>query len=548
MHVQEGFGTINKKEPCCEMGFYEEIIQLIKTGKIKDKEELHKFKIRLSSKYGFKKIPKDSEILVNLPKILSRDEKERIFSILRKKPMRTISGVAVVAVMTSPASCPHGKCIPCPGGPERNTPQSYTGYEPAAMRAINNNYDPYLQTKNRLLQLQIVGHPADKIDFIVMGGTFTARSIYYQEWFIKRCYDALNKKDSKTLEEAKKLNEIAPHRCIGLTIETRPDWCRIQHIDNILYYGATRVELGVQTVFDDVLYKMGRGHTVTDSIHATKLAKNSGLKVCYHMMPGLPGSTPDIDIESFRTIFNDSKFKPDMIKIYPTLVVKGTKLYEMWKNKEYEPLTDEKAIELIAKIKEFVPKWVRIQRVERDVPANQIEAGVKKSNLRQLVEEKMKRRRKKCNCIRCREVGHKIIKKQIKEPISKDNIKIRTTYYQASDSWEIFLSLEDEKNDAIIGYLRLRDINESHRFELQKPCMMIRELKILGQEIPIGKRTEYGWQHRGYGKLLIEEAEKICREKFDKKDLFVLSGVGVKTYYRKLGFRNNGVYLSKTLK
>ena len=539
MLEQEDFGTTKK--------FYEEIIELILSGKIKNKDSLHKAKVRLSGKYGFKKIPRDSKILENLPKDIPEEEREKILSLIRKKPMRTISGVAVIAAMTSPASCPHGKCIPCPGGPEKNTPQSYTGYEPAAMRAINNNFDPFLQTRDRLLQLKNVGHPVDKIDFIVMGGTFTSRSVYYQKWFIKRCYDALNGRNSKNLEEAKKLNENAPHRCIGLTIETRPDWLRLQHIDNILYYGATRVELGVQTIFDDVLHKMRRGHTVTDSIRATELAKNAGLKVCYHMMPGLPGSNIKKDLECFKTIFNDSKFRPDMIKIYPTLVIKGTRLYEMWKNGEYEPLTDEKAIKLIAKIKEFVPRWVRIQRVERDVPANQIEAGVKKSNLRQLVEKEMRENRKKCNCIRCREIGHKLLKGEIKELPREEDIKLSRIEYEASDFKEIFLSLEDEINDAIIGYLRLRDINFSHRWELEEPCMIIRELKVLGKEIPIGEKTEDGWQHKGYGSLLIKEVEKICKDDFGKKLLFVLSGIGVKPYYRRLGFKDKGVYMYKKL-
>ena len=539
MLEQEDFGTTKK--------FYKEIIELILSGKIKNKDSLHKAKVRLSGKYGFKKIPRDSKILENLPKDIPKEEREKILSLIRKKPMRTISGVAVIAAMTSPASCPHGKCIPCPGGPEKNTPQSYTGYEPAAMRAINNNFDPFLQTRNRLLQLKNVGHPVDKIDFIVMGGTFTSRNIYYQEWFIKRCYDALNEKESKNLEDAKKLNENAPHRCIGLTIETRPDWLRLQHIDNILYYGATRVELGVQTIFDDVLHKMRRGHTVTDSIRATELAKNAGLKVCYHMMPGLPGSNIKKDLECFKTIFNDSKFKPDMIKIYPTLVIRGTRLYEMWENGEYEPLTDEKAIKLIAKIKEFVPRWVRIQRVERDVPANQIEAGVKKSNLRQLVEKEMRENRKKCNCIRCREIGHKLLKGEIKELPREEDIKLSRIEYEASGFKEIFLSLEDEINDAIIGYLRLRDINFSHRWELEEPCMIIRELKVLGKEIPIGEKIQDGWQHKGYGSLLIKEAEKICKDDFGKKLLFVLSGIGVKPYYRKLGFKDKGVYMYKKL-
>ncbi|MCK5258057.1 MAG: tRNA uridine(34) 5-carboxymethylaminomethyl modification radical SAM/GNAT enzyme Elp3, partial [Thermoplasmatales archaeon] len=351
------------------MSFYSEIIDLILSKKIQTKGELHKTKVKLCKKYKLNSVPPDSEILARLPSEFSELEREAVIDVLRKKPMRTISGVAIVAVMTSPEECPHGRCIPCPGGPEINTPQSYTGYEPAAMRALLNDFDPFLQTKSRLEQLKAIGHPVDKIDFIIMGGTFTARNPYYQEWFVKRCFDALNREESPSLEMAKKKNETALSRCIGLTVETRPDWFRLQHADNALELGATRVELGIQTVFDDVLYGMKRGHTVMDSISATRIAKECGFKVCYHMMPGLPGSDIEMDVESFQTIFEDPDFKPDMIKIYPTLIIKGTQLYDLWEKGEYESLSNEGAAKLVAKLKGYVPEWVRIQRIQRDIPA-----------------------------------------------------------------------------------------------------------------------------------------------------------------------------------
>ena len=248
------------------MSFYSEIINLILSKKIQSKEELHKTKIKLCKKYKIDNIPPDSEILARLPSEFSELERETAIDVLRKKPMRTISGVAIVAVMTSPEECPHGRCIPCPGGPDNNTPQSYTGYEPAALRALINNFDPFSQTKSRLEQLATIGHPVDKIDFILMGGTFTSRLPYYQEWFVRRCFDALNGEESSSLEMAKKRNETARSRCIGLTVETRPDWFRLQHADHALELGATRVELGLQTVHDDILSMMERGHTVKDSI------------------------------------------------------------------------------------------------------------------------------------------------------------------------------------------------------------------------------------------------------------------------------------------
>jgi len=528
------------------MDFYLEITNLILSKQIKSKLDLHKTKVKLCKKYKIDVIPSDSEILARLPDDFTDEDREIAISLLRKKSMRTISGVTIVAVMTSPEVCPHGLCIPCPGGPDYDTPQSYTGYEPAAMRAQLNDFDPFSQTKNRLNQLKAIGHSTDKIDFILMGGTFTSRTPFYQEWFVKRCFDALNNKDSEFLEQAKIQNETAPSRCIGLTIETRPDWFRLQHADQVLHLGATRVELGIQTVFDDILNIMERGHTVTDSINATRIAKECGFKVCYHMMPGLPGSDKNRDIESFQTIFENPNFKPDMIKIYPTLTIKGTKLYDLWIKGEYEPLSTKKASSLIAKIKDFIPEWIRIQRIQRDVPTPYIDAGVDKSNLRQLVKDEMKKKGYECRCIRCREIGHKSFINQIE--INEDNISLNLNYYKASDGDEVFISLVEDNYDALIGYLRLRNIVNPHRYELQKnPCMIIRELKVVGRELSIGERSKEALQHKGYGKELIGEAERICFEEYNKKHLFVLSGVGVKDYYRKIGFKDCGIYLSKKL-
>jgi len=528
------------------MSFYSEIIDLILSKKIQSKEELHKTKIKLCKKYKIDAVPPDSEILARLPQDFSEEDKEFAVTLLRKKSTRSISGVAIVAVMTSPEECPHGLCICCPGGPSVNTPQSYTGYEPAAMRGLLNDFDPFLQTTTRLNQLKAIGHSVNKIDFIIMGGTFTARSPYYQNWFVKRCFDALNGKDSTSLDDAKKLNETAESRCIGLTVETRPDWFRLRHADECLNLGATRVELGVQTVFDDILNNIERGHTVYDSIDGTRIAKDSGFKIVYHMMPGLPGSDNDRDVESFKTIFQNSSFKPDMIKIYPTLTIKGTKLFDMWKKGDYEPLDTKKAAKLVAELKSYVPEWVRIQRIQRDVPLPYIDAGVDKSNLRQYVDRELKRHGNECRCIRCREIGHKLTKEPIE--IDEDSISLTIDNYEASGSEELFLSLVETNNDVLIGYLRLRDISSSHRSELVKNhCMIIRELKVLGRELSIGERTKNGLQHRGFGKELVDEAIRICTEDFDKKHLFVLSGVGVKEYYRNIGFKNDGVYLSKTI-
>lgn len=520
--------------------FYRDIIEEIREGRIKTKEDLHIAKIRLCRIYNMSKIPPDSEILKKLPEGLRKDE---FLEILRKKPSRTASGVAVVAVMTSPERCPHGRCTPCPGGIETNTPQSYTGFEPATMRAIESGFDPFLQTRNRIEQLRAIGHAIDKIDFIIMGGTFMARDPFYREWFIKRCYDGMNDSESKDLESAKRKNEYAKSRCIGLTIETRPDWCRINQIEDMLRYGATRVEIGVQTVFDSVLEKIERGHTVYDSILATRLARDAGLKVCYHMMPGLPGSDLDMDLESFRMIFEDPEFKPDMLKIYPTLVIKGTRLYEMWKRGEYKPLETSEIVELLIKVKSILPDWIRIQRIERDVPSDKIDAGIKESNLRQIVKEEMGRRGLRCRCIRCREIGF------TDKSIEPTNLKIHRIDYTANEGEEVFLSFEDREKGVLLGYLRLRSPGRPYIEEIyERRSMIIRELKVVGREIEVGKRSDFAIQHRGIGRMLMEEAEKIAKEEFDCDKILVLSGVGAKDYYRKLGYRDDGFYLSKILK
>jgi elongator complex protein 3 len=521
------------------MDFYEEIISLIRNGDIRTKNEIHAAKVKLCKKYSLNFIPSDVDILENASPDIYHD----IEPFLRLKPVRTFSGVAVVAVMTSPEDCPHGKCTYCPGGKEFGTAQSYTGHEPAAMRAGSNDFDPFQQTKSRIEQLNTIGHSTDKIDLIIMGGTFTARDKEYQEWFVKRCFDAMNGTEGSSLEDAHCINEFAPSRCIGLTIETRPDWCKVEHVDEILRLGGTRVELGVQTTHDDILEGIERGHRVKDSVDATKYAKDAGLKVCYHMMPGLPGSDFSKDLESFETLFKDPNFKPDMLKIYPCLVVEGTKLHEMWKKGEYKPYNTQENAELIAQIKAKIPKWVRIQRIQRDIPVKLITDGVDKSNLRQIVQEKLKEKGEVCNCIRCREVGIRSLKDE--EP-DMDSINLQKIQYEASDGEEIFLSFEDSK-DILIAYARLRKPSEkAHRKEV-KESYILRELKVTGEMVPIGKTNDKLWQHQGYGNRLLNECESIAK-KGGAEMLNVLSGVGVREYYRKFGYERKGPYMAKMLK
>ncbi|MBR6911981.1 MAG: tRNA uridine(34) 5-carboxymethylaminomethyl modification radical SAM/GNAT enzyme Elp3, partial [Candidatus Methanomethylophilaceae archaeon] len=302
----------------------EEIIDAVKTGKVRDRDELQNLKLKLSKKYDLGQVPRSSDILANV----AEEDRELLLPFLIKKPMRTMSGVAVVAVMSSPFDCPHGKCAYCPGGVANNSPQSYTGKEPAARRAGRNDFDPYKQVSDRINQLTDIGHLTDKIDLIIMGGTFTCRDPEYQEWFVRRCFDAMNGVDSTTLGEAQALNEVSAHRCVGLTVETRPDVFDNDQIERSMRLGATRVELGVQILDDDILDKVDRGHR-TDAVRdCTKRCKDHGLKICYHLMPGLPGSSPEHDLECFRKVFDEPDYRPDMLKFYPTLVVDGTKVLE----------------------------------------------------------------------------------------------------------------------------------------------------------------------------------------------------------------------------
>jgi len=513
------------------MDWIEDILELIIAGKITDPDQLHRVKLELCRKHGLDRVPKNSEILARIPK----EHYERAEKLLRIKRVRSLSGVAVIAAMTSPYECPHGKCFYCPGGVEYNTPQSYVGYEPAALRARHNDFDPYRQVSSRLEQLRAIGHPTDKIDLIIMGGTFTARPRDYQEWFAKRCFDALNNRTSDNLERAQELNETADARCIGMTVETRPDYFNESEVNHSMKLGATRVELGVQTIDDEILQFAERGHGIKETKQATKLAKDAGLKVCYHMMPVLPLSNPDKDLETFRTIFEDPDYKPDMLKIYPTVVVKGTKLYDMWNEGEYRPYEDEELIELLINIKKLIPPWVRIQRIQRDIPAQFIEAGPKKSHLRQVVKERMKKEGFECNCIRCREVGLKGLEGK---GLDSKNIQLKRTEYEASDSTEIFLSFEDVTMDGIVGYARLRK---------QTDGGILRELKVFGQVVPISLEPKGKWQHRGYGSKLLNECERIVRNEWFGDKFLVNSGVGARQYYKKFGYKRDGFYMEKRL-
>jgi len=473
-------------------------------------------------------------------------EREKLLPILRMKPVRTISGVNVVAVMTKPWPCPHGRCAYCPGGPPFGTPQSYTGHEPAAMRGIQHDFDPYLQARSRIEQMRATGNPVGKVDLIVMGGTFPAMPPDYQEYFVQRCLDAMIGKNSQSLEEAKKGAEACRIRNVGITVETRPDWAKEEHVDRMLSLGVTRVELGVQNIYDDIYRLVNRGHSVQDVVEAAQVLKDAGLKVVMHMMPSLFTSY-ERDLEMFKTLFKDERFKPDAMKIYPTLVLEGTKLYDMWRRGEYSPYPMDKIIDLIVKVKEMVPKWIRIQRIQRDIPSNLIVAGVKASNLRQLVQERLRQKGVRCRCIRCREAGHRMLKEGIIP--NPSDIELMITKEKASEGEDIFISFEDPVNDILVGYLRLRIPSEKvHRPEVSsEPSSVVRELHIHGPMVPVGEHKLDAWQHKGYGRRLIAEAERLSVEEYDRRKILILSALGTKHYYMRFGYRYDGPYVSKFL-
>ncbi|MFH0890117.1 MAG: tRNA uridine(34) 5-carboxymethylaminomethyl modification radical SAM/GNAT enzyme Elp3 [Candidatus Aenigmatarchaeota archaeon] len=461
-----------------------------------------------------------------------------------KKRVRTISGVTVVAVMTKPLQCP-GRCVYCPGGVDKEipTPKSYLPKSPVVMRAAKLNYDPYVQVRSRLKALVAMKHIADKIELIIMGGTFMAAPVQYRYDFVKGCYDGINGFVSKTLEDAKKANETAANRCVALCLETRPDWAYERQINQMLDFGATRVEIGVQLPDDESYMLTKRGHTVEDVVRSTKLLKDSGFKVYYHYMCNLPGSDLEKDLEMFKKLFSDSRFRPDGVKIYPCLVLDNTELKKWYDKGEHYAYTNDELVGLITKIKLNIPRYARISRIMRDIPAEYVVGGTKYSHLRDAIKAAMNKNGTKCVCIRCREVGYNLLNGK---KVDEASVKMERLDYDASGGNEIFLSFED-KNDILLGLLRLRIPSKPFRPEITQNTSLVREMHVFGKEAGIGSVSSSDqFQHRGYGKKLLQEAEKISKEHGMKK-IAVISGVGAREYYRKLGYELEGAYMTKKL-
>lgn len=506
-----------------------EIAEQIVLKKAQTRKDIEEIKKSIAKKYGTS-FPTNISILREYRKLKNNNPK--VLSVLVTRPVRSLSGVVNISVLTKPYKCP-GKCIYCPS--EKNLPKSYLPNEPAVMRAILNNYHPAKQVEMRIRALEDAGHPTDKIELRIVGGTWSYYPEKYRYQFIKSCFDACNREKSKTLKEAQEKNESAKHRIVCLSVETRPDYINKDEVKSLRILGVTMVELGVQSLSDDVLLFTKRGHRVEETIKATKMLKDAGFKICYQVMPGLPKSSPQKDIEMFKKMFEDSSFRPDFLKIYPCLVIRNTELYSLWKSGEYKPYTDDVLVNIISTIKkDIIPYYLRIQRLFRDVPIQEISGGCKVSNLREVFQKKAVENNWQCKCIRCREVRDSYN--------AKEKVLLFREDYDASGGKEIFLSFENKERSKLYALLRLRIIKKGN-FSFLSNQGMIREIRTYGKHLSIKEKNESSPQHRGLGKKLIKEVEKITKDEFNLKKLAVISGVGVRNYWRSLGYRLEKTYM-----
>ena len=531
-------------------------------------DDLALVKRRLAKKYKIP-LPTNATLIGELKRLNHKDD--LLFKLLKRRLVRTLSGIAPVAVLTSPWPCP-GRCAYCPT--DKNIPQSYLANEPAVMRAVYCDFNPYKQVIYRLRALEANGHEPTKIELIVIGGTWSALPETYQYWYIKECFRAANNFSrnpqlatrnaatkglpllKKELAKEQKRNETAKYQLIGITLETRPDYINDKELWRMREFGATRVELGVQALDDKILKLNRRGSTVADIKRASKLLKDFGFKTTYHFMPALPGSSPAHDRQMFQAMFspdrdtstiqltgaqtpklkkliaqklNNNDFNPDQIKFYPTVVTKGSLLYKWWRAGKYKPYTDEQLKKLIISCKQIIPPFVRIIRLIRDIPGESIMAGNKITNLRQI----MKQQGVACRCIRCREVGQSKFK--------LNQAKLFVKKYRASDGDEYFISFEDEEQTKLYGFARLRLADNS----IFPQTAWLRELHVYGELVSVGKNSTKT-QHQGLGRLLVSQAETIARLA-NYRQLAIISGVGVRGYYKKLGYRLFKTYLIKAL-
>jgi len=511
--------------------------------------------------YRFPRAPELVKVL--RARHLDPSVEQRFLALIRQKKVRTDSGVAPITLLTKPYACP-GKCVYCPT--EVRMPKSYISSEPAAARALRLSFDPYRQVVQRVQALERNGHEAKKIELIIKGGTWSAYPWAYRKWFIKRCYDAANhlqalgekaKRTSyRSLAASQQANEEAEYRVIGLTIETRPDWVNPQEIIRLRELGVTRVELGIQALDDAILAYTKRGHTIADAIRATILLKAAAFKTDYHFMPGQPGSTPEHDIEMYRRLFADPAFRPDMVKLYPCVVLPNAELQEWYSAGTFKPLEGEELIETMIQIQSLTPLYCRVPRLIRDFPSTDITGGNKVTNLREEIERRMQARGIKIWDLRAREAGHR-------PALSPDVVpQLFVERYENAGGTEYFLSIEDPDRTTVLAFLRLRLPDHDFVPEDAKAAKMlvqvreafpelhgaafIREVHTYGQALALNQIKGDAVQHRGLGKQLLQKAESIAKE-HGYASIAVISGIGVRAYYRQHGYGQKGTYMVKNL-
>ncbi|RLC72265.1 MAG: tRNA uridine(34) 5-carboxymethylaminomethyl modification radical SAM/GNAT enzyme Elp3 [Chloroflexi bacterium] len=478
-----------------------------------------------------------SQILKGYAQLCEREGRlpdPKIVRRLRVKPTRTISGVAPVTVLTEPFPCP-GECIFCPA--VERMPKSYLPDEPGAMRAASYEFDPYEQTAGRINVMADLGHNVDKIELLILGGTWSSYPEEYQEWFARRCLDAMNGVEAETLEEAQRLNERAAHRNVGLVVETRPDCITPEEVYRLRWLGVTKVQLGVQSLDDDILACNRRGHTVAETRVAMRLLRLAGFKIVVHWMPNLLGATPESDLEDFGRLWKDPALRPDELKIYPTALLVDTELYDLWQRGEYRPYDEETLVKLLAQCKTLIPPYCRVNRLMRDIPSPNIVAGVKKTNLRQIVQQRMAREGLVCRCIRCREVRG--------QEVDSAALKLERLDYETDATRECFLSYV-APDDRLAGFLRLSLPQTDSSIDELTGCAVVRELHVYGPALKLGASREGAAQHAGLGARLLDKARRIARaEGFDR--LAIIAAVGTRPCYRERGFEQGELYVAQTL-
>ena len=470
------------------------------------------------------------------------EENPTLLATIRMKPIRTLSGVTTITVLTKPSPCP-GKCIFCPAEP--GMPQSYLPDEPGARRGVENQFDPYRQVASRLTALHEVGHPTDKIELLILGGSWTAYPRVYRQWFVRRCFEALNEENSNDdqgevfLQDVQRRNTFGRHRNVGLVIETRPDLINRQELIEYRQMGVTKLQIGLQSMDDQILELNHRGHTVDQAIQALAMIRAAGFKLVVHWMPNLLGATLESDRQDYARLWSVDGADPDELKIYPCQLLKSAPLYEYWQRGEYHPYSEQELIDLLAEIKPSTPRYCRINRIIRDIPSPNVVEGSRNTSLRQDVARAMKQHGTFCQCIRCREIRG--------SQLDLSSLQMHDLVYHATNAEEHFISF-DSPEDRLAGFLRLSlpDVDNVLRIPDLDGAAIIREVHVFGQSLEVGSERSGAAQHSGLGKRLIEKAESISRERGFKR-MAVISAIGTRGYYQQRGFTEGELYMVKEL-